>query len=177
MKKSAIALMGLACTLAVSSSAFAATITNVNSGNSDFHVVKGQYHTDGAASTVYSVDVAWDSMEFTYTVASEGTWDPATHRYDSASEGQWSQDNNTVKVTNHSNAKVNVAVTYAAESSYSDITGRFSNGTFELATAEGTEVGSAPNQTATLTLSGELDKSVDTSTKLGTATVTITAAQ
>ena len=50
MKKSAIALMGLACTLAISSSAFAATITDVNSGNSDSHEVKGQYHTDGAAS-------------------------------------------------------------------------------------------------------------------------------
>ncbi|MBM6897747.1 hypothetical protein H9X86_10315 [Pseudoflavonifractor capillosus] len=176
MKKSAIALMGLACTLAVSSAAFAATITDVNSGNSDFHEVKGQYHTDGAASTVYSVDVAWDSMKFTYTVASEGTWNPTTHRYDSASEGQWSGDGD-VKVTNHSNAKVKVAVTYAAESSYSDITGRFSNGSFRLATAEGTQVDSAPNQTATLTLSGELDKSVGTSTKLGTATVTITAAQ
>lgn len=176
MKKSAIALMGLACTLAISSSAFAATITDVNSGNSDSHEVKGQYHTDGAASTVYSVDVAWDSMEFTYTVASEGTWNPATHQVDGASEGRWSGDGD-VKVTNHSNAKVNVAVTYAAEGSYSDITGSFSNGSFQLATAEGTEVGSAPNQTATLTLSGELDKSVDTSTKLGTATVTITAAQ
>ncbi len=172
MKKSAIALMGLACTLAVSSAAFAADLPDPST-----HAVNGRYHANSTVETVYSVDVAWDSMEFTYTVASEGTWDPATHRYDSASEGQWSQDNNTVKVTNHSNAKVNVAVTYAAESSYSDITGRFSNGTFELATAEGTEVGSAPNQTATLTLSGELDKSVDTSTKLGTATVTITAAQ
>lgn len=174
MKKPVIALMALACTLAVSSAAFAASpITST--GGSDPHEVKGQYYTDGAAGTVYSVDVAWDSMEFTYTVASEGTWNPTTHRYDSASEGRWSGDGD-VKVTNHSNAKVNVAVTYAAESSYSDITGSFSNGSFQLATAEGTQVDSAPNQTATLTLSGELDKSVDTSTKLGTATVTITAA-
>lgn len=174
MKKPVIALMALACTLAVSSAAFAASpITST--GGSDSHVVKGQYHTDGAAGTVYSVDVAWDSMEFTYTVTSEGTWNPTTHKYDSASEGQWSQNNNTVKVTNHSNAKVSVAVTYDAESGYEGISGSFSNGSFQLATAEGTEVGSAPNQTATLTLSGKLDKSVDTSTKLGTATVTITA--
>ena len=171
MKKSAIALMGLACTLAISSSAFAADLPDPST-----HAVNGRYHANSTVETVYSVDVAWDSMEFTYTVDSEGTWNPATHQVDGASEGQWSGDGD-VKVTNHSNAKVKVAVTYAAESSYSDITGRFSNGTFELATAEGTEVGSAPNQTATLTLSGELDKSVDTSTKLGTATVTITAAQ
>lgn len=171
MKKSAIALMGLACTLAISSSAFAADLPDPST-----HAVNGRYHANSTVETVYSVDVAWDSMEFTYTVASEGTWNPATHQVDGASEGQWSGDGD-VKVTNHSNAKVKVAVTYAAEDSYSDITGSFSNGTFELATAEGTEVGSAPNQTATLTLSGKLDKSVDTSTKLGTATVTITAAQ
>lgn len=170
MKKSAIALMGLACTLAVSSAAFAADLPDPST-----HAVNGRYHANSTVETVYSVDVAWDSMEFTYTVASEGTWNPATHRYDSASEGRWSGDGD-VKVTNHSNAKVKVAVTYDAEDSYSDITGRFSNGTFELATAEGTQVDSAPNQTATLTLSGELDKSVDTSTKLGTAIVTITAA-
>lgn len=171
MKKSAIALMGLACTLAVSSAAFAADLPDPST-----HAVNGRYHANSTVGTVYSVDVAWDSMEFTYTVDSEGTWNPATHEVDGASEGRWSGDGD-VKVTNHSNAKVNVAVTYAAESSYSDITGSFSNGTFELATAEGTQVDSAPNQTATLTLSGELDKSVDTSTKLGTATVTITAAQ
>ena len=171
MKKSAIALMGLACTLAVSSAAFAADLPDPST-----HAVNGRYHANSTVETVYSVDVAWDSMEFTYTVDSEGTWDPTTHRVDGASEGRWSGDGD-VKVTNHSNAKVNVAVTYAAEDSYSDITGSFSNGSFQLATAEGTQVDSAPNQTATLTLSGELDKSVDTSTKLGTATVTITAAQ
>ena len=171
MKKSAIALMGLACTLAVSSAAFAADLPDPST-----HAVNGRYHANSTVETVYSVDVAWDSMEFTYTVDSEGTWNPATHQVDGASEGQWSGDGD-VKVTNHSNAKVKVAVTYAAEGSYSDITGRFSNGSFHLATAEGTQVDSAPNQTATLTLSGELDKSVGTSTKLGTATVTITAAQ
>lgn len=171
MKKSAIALMGLACTLAISSSAFAADLPDPST-----HAVNGRYHANSTVETVYSVDVAWDSMEFTYTVDSEGTWNPATHQVDGASEGRWSGDGD-VKVTNHSNAKVNVAVTYDAEDSYSDITGSFSNGSFQLATAEGTQVDSAPNQTATLTLSGELDKSVDTSTKLGTATVTITAAQ
>lgn len=175
MKKSAIALMGLACTLAVSSFAFASgPITNA--GGTGTHDVMGQYHTNSAAATVYSVDVAWDSMAFTYTVASEGTWNPETHSFDSASEGAWSDTDNTVKVTNHSNAAVNVAVTYAAEDSYRGITGSFSNSSFRLATAEDTEVDSAPNQTATLTLSGALDKSDTNSTKLGTATVTISKA-
>lgn len=176
MKKSAIALMGLACTLAVSSFAFASSpITSA--GGTGTHDVTGQYRTDAPAATVYSVDVAWDSMAFTYTVDSEGTWNPVTHRFDSASEGSWSESNNTVKVTNHSNAAVNVTVTYAAESSYSGINGSFSNNSFQLATAEDTEVDSAPNQTATLTLSGALDKSVTNSTKLGTATVTIAAVE
>lgn len=175
MKKSAIALMGLACTLAVSSFAFAASPITGTDGN-DAHNVMGQYHANAAAATVYSVDVAWDSMAFTYTVDSEGTWKPDTHTFADASEGSWSEDNNTVKVTNHSNAAVNVTVAYAAEESYSGITGSFSNGSFRLATAENTEVDSAPTQTATLTLTGALDKSVTDSTKLGTATVTISQA-
>lgn len=176
MKKSAIALMGLACTLAVSSFAFASSpITSVDGTGT--HDVTGQYHTEGAAATVYSVDVAWDSMAFTYTVASEGTWNPDTHSFVSASEGSWSETNNTVKVTNHSNAAVNVTVSYAAAENYRGITGSFSNGSFRLATAEGTEVGNAPSQTAALTLSGALDKSVTNSTKLGTATVTISAVE
>lgn len=175
MKKSAIALMGLACTLAVSSFAFASSpITSV--GGTGTQNVTGQYHTEGAAATVYSVDVAWDSMAFTYTVTSEGTWNPSTHSFDSASEGSWSETNNTVKVTNHSNAAVNVTVTYDAEENYRGIAGSFSNGSFRLATAEGTKVGNAPNQIATLTLSGALNKSVTDSTKLGTATVTISQA-
>lgn len=176
MKKSAIALMGLACTLAVSSFAFASSTPITSVGGTGTQNVMGQYHTNDAAATVYSVDVAWDSMAFTYTVASEGTWNPTTHSFDSASEGSWSDTDNTVKVTNHSNAAVNVTVSYAAEGSYSGITGSFSNGSFQLATAEDTEVGNAPNQTATLTLTGALDKSVTTSTKLGTATVTISQA-
>lgn len=176
MKKSAIALMGLACTLAVSSFAFASSTPITSVGGTGTQNVMGQYHTDGTAATVYSVDVAWDSMAFTYTVASEGTWNPSAHSFDSASEGSWSETNNTVKVTNHSNAAVNVTVTYAAEENYRGIAGSFSNSSFRLATAEGTKVGNAPNETAALTLSGALDKSVTDSTKLGTATVTISQA-
>lgn len=169
MKKPAIALMALACTLAVSSAAFAAVPAPST------QEVTGQYHANTTVSTVYSVDVAWDSMAFTYTVDNEGTWNPNTHKVEGASKGVWSGDGD-VKVTNHSNAKVNVAVTYAAEERFNSITGSFANGTFELATAEGTAVDNAPNATATLSLSGDLDKSISTSTKLGTATVTISAA-
>ena len=166
--------MALACTLAVSSAAFAASPI-ISAGGSDSHNVMGKFDTEGTGSgsaTKYSVDVEWGAMEFTYTAAS-GTWNPDNHTYEG---GSWKSSSNTVKVTNHSNADVDVAVTYRAETGYNDISGSFDHGSFQLATAEGTEVGSAPNQTATLTLTGgDLASTQTTNVKLGTATVTITA--
>lgn len=174
MKKPVIALMALACTLAVSSAAFAASpITSA--GGSDSHDVVGKFDTEGTGSgsaTKYSVDVEWGAMEFTYN-ANSGTWNPDNHTYEG---GSWNSSSNTVKVTNHSNAAVNVAVTYSAEPGYADISGSFANGSFQLATAVGTTKGEAPNQTATLTLTGgDLASTQTDNVKLGTATVTITA--
>ena len=172
MKKPVIALMALACTLAVSSAAFAASpITSA--GDSDSHDVVGKFDTDGTGSQVtYSVDVEWGAMEFTYN-ANSGTWNPDTHTYEG---GSWNSSSNTVKVTNHSNAAVNVAVAYNAEAKYTAISGSFSNDSFQLATAVGTTKEEAPNQTATLTLTGGNLASTQTeNVKLGTATVTIAA--
>lgn len=170
MKKPVIALMALACTLAVSSAAFAAS-----AGGSDSHDVVGKFDTDGTGTgsqVTYSVDVEWGAMEFTYN-ANSGTWNPDTHTYE---DGSWNSSSNTVKVTNHSNAAVNVAVAYNAEAKYTDISGSFANDSFQLATAVGTTKEEAPNQTATLTLTGGNLASTQTeNVKLGTATVTIAA--
>ena len=69
-----------------------------------------------------------------------------------------------------------MAVTYSAEPKYTDISGSFANGSFQLATAVGTTKGEAPNQTATLTLTGgDLASTQTENVKLGTATVTIAA--
>lgn len=92
-------------------------------------------------STVYSVDVEWGAMTFQYE---NSTWDPETHMskegagwrvYDSeADEAVLGADGsavtehaiNEIKVTNHSNAGVWAALTYAGEAGHTDTDGAFS---------------------------------------------------
>lgn len=149
-------------------------------GDSDIRDVKATYSAKTEAETVYSVDITWGSMEYTYTIDSEGTWNPGTHQFDGKSEtGSWScsEGADKVKVTNHSNAAVNAAFRYEAEDEYNGISGSFSEGTAKLETAEDTTVDQAPNKTVQLKLNGALDKNVPDSTKIGTATVTLSAAE
>lgn len=177
LKKLAAMAMAGAMVIGTGSTVCAAPI-NTLPGTSNQNVVAA-YTANESASTVYSVDVAWGNMEFTYTVADEGTWNPETHQFDSASEGSWSctEGQDKVTVTNHSNAPVEVGFSYTAETNYQGITGNFDKTKEQLATAEGTEVADAPTATAQLTLSGKLDKSVKTNTKIGTATVSLTEVQ
>lgn len=147
-------------------------------GDSETRNVQATYVASTKAQTVYSVDIEWGNMQYTYTIDSEGTWDPETHSFTNASEGKWtcSKGADEVKVTNHSNAAVKAAFNYEAGSGYESIDGSFNNQETTLPTAENTEVSKAPNDTATLSLSGALKKDVPTATTIGTATVTLSEA-
>lgn len=173
MKKKLTLVLTLALVFALAPmSAFADTLTSDSPFAS--HSVKATYAagTPGGTGTVYSVDITWGGMDFTYT-AGDGTWDPTKHAYTNGGEGRWSSENNTVKVTNHSNAEVNVTLAYAAADGYTNINGEFDKSTISLATAVDTEVDAAPTDTAKLTLRGALDSSVTASTQIGTITVTL----
>lgn len=176
-KLTAVAMTGM-MVFGMGTSVFAASqITTV--GGSDTGEVKAKYVADAKAETVYSVDIEWGSMEYTYTIASEGTWDPATHTFKNASAGAWScgEHDNEVKVTNHSNAAVKASFKYAAEEGYDEISGTFNKNIADLATAEGTAVEEAPTETVSLNLEGALDKNVTNPTQIGTATVTLDTAE
>ena len=86
MKKlvSMLAVAALTCTMGTT--AFAADQTGVNTGSYSADV-KGTYQASSSGAVVYSVDIAWTDMSFTYTGAGEGTWDPETHQYSGSSEG------------------------------------------------------------------------------------------
>jgi len=136
----------------------------------------GSGGTGGAGGTVYSVDITWGDMAFTYTAASSGTWNPETHSVEGTSSAKWTVDSakgNEVTVTNHSNAAVTATLTYAAETGYTGISGSFDNDTLNLKTAVGTTVSEAPTATAALSLSGALDSTTAAGTKIGTITVTL----
>ena len=106
-------------------------------------------------STVYDVDIAWTSMEFTYTQVN--TWVPATEEaegyYKPTGEGQWAptaDGGGKVTVTNNSNADVAATLTFTTD--VDGITGTIANGSFTLESAVGKV--EAPSKTATLTIEG-----------------------
>ena len=157
----------------VTVTAFAADATIGETDGTATKEVTASYRSGSGGGTVYSVDITWGSMVFTYNEGSSGTWQPDSHDYSSGSTAGWSNSGNTVKVTNHSNTSVSAELTYASEAGFEGITGSFDNATMNLATAVGTTVLEAPAETAALSLSGELDSSVTAPTTIGTITVTI----
>ena len=180
--KKAVALIGsLALILSLAAvSVFAANTTTkdtIAQNGSASHDVKATYEAGSAGGTVYSVDITWGDMEFTYKAGSEGTWNPETHTTSDSSAGQWTVNNeggNKIVVTNHSNAAITATLTYTPASGYNGISGSFGDkGSINLVTAVGTEVNNAPSDTASLTLSGELDSNTAAGTKIGTITVVI----
>lgn len=169
----ALVLVVAMCASFAVSAAENKTITSVTTGNTatgDITLTYNEAQPDNA--TVYSVDVKWTDVAFEYN-AGTTKWNPTTHQYDISNEdGAWVSGNNTasVKVDNHSNAKVNVAVTYAKATN--GLAANVTNGSFELAaTAVG---GTAATKTATITAT-EVPTAATAET-VGTITVTITAA-
>ena len=182
MKKTLALLLTLAMVLSLAIVPAAATTTNniTTIGGTATHDVTATYKTSSSGSTgggtVYSVDITWGDMAFTYTAGSAGTWDPNTHSVTGGTSGAWTpdtSDGNKITVTNHSNARITATLTYTAETAFSDITGTFSKTSLSLATAEGTTVANAPSDYTTLSLAGALASSTSTGTKIGTITVTL----
>ena len=180
MKKKLALVLTLAMVFSLAPlSAYADTKSTINTANGTAtHDVTATYvagSSGGAGTPVYSVDIVWGDMAFTYTEEA-GVWNPATHETTGAGGGIWkatSPDGNKIKVTNHSNAAVTATFSYAAATGYDSISGSFDKATLNLATAVDTEVSNAPSDTAELTLTGALASTVTTSTKIGTITVTL----
>ena len=172
MKKLVSMLVAAALVCTMSTTAFAADQDGVGTGSYSADV-KGTYRS---GAVVYSVDIAWTDMSFTYTGAGEGTWDPETHQYSGSSEGAWTASNDSITVTNHSNAAVKATASYQAETGYESTTMTFGNNEATVATAVGTEVASAPSATITVTPGGTLAESANGG-KIGTITVSIAAAE
>ena len=175
MKKITTLLAAAALTCAMGTTAFAADQDGVKTGDYTADV-KGTYQAGGSGAVVYSVDIAWTDMSFTYTGAGEGTWDPETHQYSGSSEGAWTASNDSITVTNHSNAAVKATAKFEAETGYESTTMTFGNNGATVVTAVGTEVASAPSATITVTPGGTLAESADGG-KIGTITVSIAAAE
>lgn len=177
MKKKTALVLTLAMVFSLAPlSAYADTIGTA--GGTASHDVKATYRADssgGAGGKVYSVDITWGDMAFTYT-AEAGIWDPKTHTTTSSTGGVWTVNNtdgDKITVTNHSNTGVTAAFSYAAADGFTGINGTFDNASLNLESAVGTTVEAAPKATTSLSLDGALGSTTADNTKIGTITVTL----
>lgn len=154
-------------------------VTNLDDGtqNPTKFEMTGTFDPAEDEQIVYSVDVSWGSMEFTYEDEIEGTWNPATHNYDGAKPAGWTCEDkaNEVTVTNHSNAAVDVSFDYTPNAAY-NIRGSFDK-TAATTLTRGVEndYDSADSVTASLTLDDNtpIESTVTQETVIGTVTVSL----
>lgn len=115
-------------------------------------------------------------MTFTYETTGDKTWVPETHTYNFTDGDGWKATGNDVTVTNHSNAPVNVAFSFTKNTTpyKGEYTGSMSVTERQLAAGVENKPDEADSVTSTLTLTGGLNRSVSSSTKLGEITVSLT---
>ncbi len=172
-KPKKLAALTLALMLAASLTVSAATTETVSGRNSKTIDVKAKYTGGTTTATVYSVDVTWGEMEFTYSVSGTREWNPATHEYtDNASAG-WTESGNEVTVVNHSNADVTVDFAYAPAAGYDDLVGSFTVSTATLRAGVEGNAAAADKVSTLLTLSGDLASTAAAFTKVGSVTVSL----
>lgn len=137
--------------------------------------IKATYQAGNESTdTVYSVDVNWGSLEYTYSSGVTKSWDPTTLKYkETSGTSSWTcqEGADQITVTNNSNADITASLAYGETDS--NITGTFTNSKIELKSAEGTNVGESPSKTTTLSLKGALSDTTAEKKKIGNVTVTI----
>lgn len=174
MKKILVMALALALMMSMSITAQAAQDPETVGQNESKEIdVTAKYSASVDTPNVYSVDITWTSMTFTYTRTDTKTWNAADHSYGTTSEGSWDKTSSTVKVTNHSNVSVNVDVEYTAVEN-TGVSASLTNASAVLQAGEEGNYGGADSVTATLTISGTPNDTVTADgIKVGTIKVTI----
>ena len=174
MKKLIATALALTMTLSLSTTALAA-------GNVDGAVVGPQEpidvtakYNDGAKEpTVYSVDLTWEDMTFTYNESGSRTWDPDTHTYTDTTSAGWDKIAAAVTATNHSNTEVTVSFTYTPQGT-TGVNASMSKDSFKLAAGVEHKPNEAATDSSILTITGTPNNSVTAEgVTIGTITVTI----
>ena len=174
MKRAVSLILTSAAVLALGTTAFAAEgSTVISQGNQEIDV-EAKYESSVETPVVYSVDVSWGAMQFTYAASGTKDWNADSHTYTDNTEAGWTAEGNTVRVTNHSNAQVTASFTFEALDAYPGLSGIFDKPSLILPSAENKAVEAEELTDETvLGLEGALDGSVTEFTKIGTITVVI----
>jgi hypothetical protein len=172
MKKLVITAASLAMLASLPMTALAASDTIEEKPGSQTIEVQAKYVDGVTTQDVYSVDVEWGAMEFTYNVSGSKIWKPADHTYEVTPTEGWTAYGNTVTVINHSNQPVDVAFSFDKDAAVTEeITGSFDTSTATLAAGKEGQYAQADSVKATLTLGGALGSDKTTLTKVGKITV------
>lgn len=188
MKKLAAAAMALSMAMSMAVSADTEQIPNQDTvkqpGQSSTIDVQAELKENPDRGNIYSVDLSWDSMVFTYTANVKYTWQPKTHTYYSErTGGSWDKSTSKITATNHSNAAVNVAFGFTAQNGFAgafyDVDTENNNQKTSISsiTLNAGEV-NKPNAADTKTVTFKLDKmptNLGTDAKIGEIKLTITA--
>ena len=149
---------------------FVVCATDTASGIGEYAAnVTGSYvpgTTSGA--TLFSVEIQWEDLEFTYHAELAGEWDAENHVYLPNTPAYW-EGKGKITVTNHSNAKISATPKYTAAQGYADAAMTFSPAALNIASAEN---GNAQIGTMTVTPDGSLPE-MDQPGIIGSITLTI----
>lgn len=128
---------------------------------------------------VYSVDISWSGLDFTYNGPSKGTWDPSTHKYKDPKEGYWTEENGTITITNHSNSDITAKFVYTPVSNATGVSMTFggldndSKITVDSADNGDGQSGTAKEKIVTVKPNGQLSDSFKNKEKIGTIKITL----
>ena len=174
MKKFITLAMTFIMIIVMATSSFAATVEAVGgSETGDVSVIINK----NDVQTVYSVDITWDSLDFTYNFGN-GTWNPADHTVTAGGSAGWDKPSAKITVTNHSNAAVDIKAVFAGDqitAEQNGVTAELSNNTFELAAGKLNAPDAAEKKETTVTIDGI--PNVEDEFTVGTITVTVSAAK
>lgn len=173
MKKSIVMIVCFVQVLVASIS-----IANIAYGDTELptykKIVKGKVVDSTDNKKVYSVDVTWGAMNFTYTRIITPVWNEQTKDYAQQTNAKWSAAGNYIQFTNHSNSEVTASMLYQKASGYSSLNGTFSKRRLVLPSALGKSMNATElTGRCDFTLSGQLDGDSSTSREIGKIKVVI----
>lgn len=174
MKKIIAAALALTMTLGMSTTALAAgNVDGAGVGSQDPIDVTAKYNDNTEDPIVYSVDLTWEDMTFTYNESGTRTWNPDTHTYTDTTTSGWDKVAAAVTATNHSNTEVTVKFDYTPQGA-TGVNASMSKDSFKLAAGVEGDYSNADTGDSILTVWGTPNDTVTADgIVIGTITVTI----
>lgn len=176
MKKLIATALALTMTLSLSTTALAAgNVDGAGVGSQDPIDVTAKYNDGTTEPTVYSVDLTWEDMTFTYNKSGTRIWDPDTHTYTATTSAGWDKETAAITATNHSNAPVTVTFDYTPQGD-TGVTAYMSKLSFILAAGVENYPDDASTNSSALTIDGNSKPNSSVTAEgvtIGTITVTI----